>query len=427
MKEVSKPITNMSEANQRLKQFVPPARKFREAVVSLKNMRRLMTHLGNPQHEYKIVHVAGSSGKTSTAHFAAALLTASGKRVGLTVSPHIDSVTERMQINLRPLDEELFCERLSEFLDVIKPAGVQPTYFELLVAFAYWNFAREKVDYAVVEVGLGGLLDATNVVKRPDKLCVITDIGLDHTELLGHTLGEIASQKAGIIREHNTVFCYQQSEEVMQVIREVAEQVQAELHEVQQIVTQDLAADLSLYQQRNWHLAYCAYEQLRERDGLDTLSDSQLAATTHVYIPARMELVRLGSKVLVLDGAHNPQKMQQFMRSLRQKFPDEPIAMLIGLLKSKRTKVVATLGELIPQAEHVVVTSFNTRQDMRKLSIDPLKVGACLNELGFVNWEIEPDAAAALQRLLDRPERVLVITGSFYLFNQIRPLLKELQ
>src|SRR5690606_38872097 len=121
------------------------------------------------------------------------LLAAAGQKVGMTVSPHVYEVNERVQINTKPLAETQFCRELSRFLNIIQSSGVRPTYFELLVAFAYWEFAEQGVDYAVIEVGLGGLLDGTNVVARDDKVCIITDIGFDHTSVLGKTLSAITA------------------------------------------------------------------------------------------------------------------------------------------------------------------------------------------------------------------------------------------
>jgi len=198
--------------------------------MSLDYIRSLLDYLGNPQERLRIIHIAGTSGKTSTAYYAAALLTAAGKKAGLTVSPHVDLLNERVQINMTPLPEALFVREMNEFMACVEQGGFTPTYFELLYAFAFWEFARQQVEYAVIETGVGGLLDNTNVVTRSDKVCVLTDIGFDHTSLLGTTLPEIARQKAGIIQLHNAVFCWRQSAEVLAVFRAVTRQKQADLH-----------------------------------------------------------------------------------------------------------------------------------------------------------------------------------------------------
>ena len=183
-------IHTLAEANLALRPFYDYSR----TAYTLDVMKALMEHLGNPQNQLRVLHVAGTSGKTSTAYYCAALLKEAGKKVGLSVSPHVDTVNERLQINGQPMPEAEFCKVLSEFLDVVAESGIKPSYFELLVAMTYWEFARQKVDYAVIEVGLGGLRDGTNVIERADKVCLITDIGLDHTEILGHTLTKITGE-----------------------------------------------------------------------------------------------------------------------------------------------------------------------------------------------------------------------------------------
>ncbi|MCA9326649.1 hypothetical protein KC976_03555, partial [Candidatus Saccharibacteria bacterium] len=189
-------LTTFADAQKVLRTYYANA----QTKYTLDNMCALMDHIGSPQEKIRVVHVAGTSGKTSTSYYAAALLRAAGLQVGLSVSPHVDQINERLQINGQPLSEAEFCQVLTEFLNAIKDAPVKPSYFELLTAMAFWEYARRGVDAAVMEVGLGGLLDATNVISRRDKICLITDIGLDHTEILGDTLVEIAQQKAGIIQ-----------------------------------------------------------------------------------------------------------------------------------------------------------------------------------------------------------------------------------
>ena len=139
-------ITSFAAANQYLRRFHDQSK----TKYNLDNMRRLMAYLGDPQDKLRVVHVAGTSGKTSTSYYAAALLAAAGQKTGLTVSPHVDQMNERIQINGQPLGETIFCEALSEFLELVEKSSVRPSWFEALMAFAYWYFALSKVDYAVV-------------------------------------------------------------------------------------------------------------------------------------------------------------------------------------------------------------------------------------------------------------------------------------
>jgi dihydrofolate synthase / folylpolyglutamate synthase len=390
---------------------------------TLDRIWQLMAFLGNPENNYKTIHIAGTSGKTSTAYYLTSFLDAAGRKVGLTVSPHIDGVNERVQINGQPLPEEQFCRYLETFLGHIKESNVKPTYFELLIAFAYWVFAKEKVEYAVIEVGLGGLLDGTNVINREDKVCVITDIGLDHTAILGKTLPEITSQKAGIIKPHNEVFMYRQDEAVMKVVREVCDQQQAGLHELEPPKSSDPVQTLPLFQQRNWFLASSVYSYLANRDGI-AMNDEGLDRTIHTYIPARMEILEINHHTLILDGAHNDQKFAALTASIREKWPHKPLALLISMVQAKSSSLEASLENFKGLASHIIITSFATTQDLQKVSIDPLKIAEACDKAGFKEFEIINNPEAAYRALLNRPEGLIAITGSFYLLSYIRPLIK---
>ena len=381
-----------------------------------------MGSLGNPQDKLKVVHVAGTSGKTSTSYFVASLLQKAGLHVGLTVSPHVDSLNERVQIDLTPLLEVEFCKALSEFLDIIAKGSIKPSYFEFMIAFAYWEFERRHVDYAVVEVGLGGLLDATNVVTRKDKICVITDIGLDHTEILGDTLGKIATQKAGIIQEGNHVFAYIQGAEVDTVLEHVARDKHAELHEIS--APKD-GADfgLPLFQRRNFYLATQAAIYALRVDKQPVLTKSQLRSAALVHIPARMEIVKREGRTIIIDGAHNAQKLQTLFESIHDSFPDQEIAVLAGFVEGDSQRLRGSLQVLAANTKHVLVTSFYSEKDYPKHSVKPEIVVEYLKSVGDSDCEVETDPRVALTRLFTRPEPLLLITGSFYLLNHIRPIL----
>lgn len=391
---------------------------------SLDHMRLLMAYLGNPQEKLRTIHVAGTSGKTSTAYYVAALLRASGHTVGLSVSPHVDVLAERAQINGSPLSEVEFCAVLSEFLEVIKSAPVKPTYFELMVALALWEFARREVDYAVIEVGMGGLLDGTNVIEREDKICIITDIGMDHTEVLGDTLGKIAAQKAGIIQDRNEVFMYRQSEEVMAAVAMAVHIHDAGLYELSD---SDAISDatLPLFQQRNLGLAVRAVSFVLERDYGKKLSKESIVQATTVQVPARLERFTFAGKTVIVDGSHNQQKLRALMQSIQALYPGQEIAVLAGFVKGSDTRWQEGLKELMPIVKHVIFTTFHGVQDLPKLSVDSNTVAAYCQQQAYTNFEIENDPVAAFKKLQARPEPVLLVTGSFYLLNHIRPLLKN--
>ncbi|WP_215226098.1 bifunctional folylpolyglutamate synthase/dihydrofolate synthase [Echinicola shivajiensis] len=192
----------------------------------LSNTIQLCEHLGNPQNKFKSIHVAGTNGKGSSSHAIAAVLQEAGYKVGLYTSPHLKSFTERIKINGKEIPADKVIEFVAEYkgyLDELKPS-----FFEMTVGMAFKHFADERVDYAVVEVGMGGRLDSTNVL-RPE-LCLITNIGLDHTQFLGNTLEEIAVEKAGIIKSKTPVVISQSQVETKPVFSEIASERSAPIY-----------------------------------------------------------------------------------------------------------------------------------------------------------------------------------------------------
>jgi dihydrofolate synthase/folylpolyglutamate synthase len=417
-------ITNFAEARTELAKFVPPPGMLRKSY-QLDDMLRLMEQLGNPQDKYKVVHVAGTSGKTSTSYFSAALLQAAGQKVGLTVSPHIDEVNERVQINLTPLPETLYCQELTEFLTILASKDICPTYFELLIAFAYWEFARQNVDYAVIEVGLGGLLDGTNVITRSDKVCIITDIGLDHMRVLGDDIASIATQKAGIILPHNVVFSFVQADDVMDVIRRTSIEKQAVLHEASN-PSVDPQSEVPTFQQRNWALARATYDYIAERDTLPPVSEDTLQKTQATYVPARMEIVQYRDKTIVFDGSHNAQKIGVLCDAMRQRFGTSEVAVLFGLIEDKEDQLQEAVRAITSIAHAIITTPFFPGQDIPRTSLDPQQVVKACQELAFTEVTVAENAEQAVQTLLARPEPVLLVTGSFYLLNTVRPIIRSL-
>ena len=410
-------IANFYEANKVLSGFTPKKGLTKENY-TLDRMFDLMNLLGNPQNKLKIIHVAGTSGKTSTAYFLAALLSAKGKKVGLTVSPHIAEINERVQINLIPLPEVEFCRELSVFLDLVKNSKIEPSYFELLVAFAFWEFARQRVDYAVIEVGLGGLLDGTNVIDRIDKICVITDIGLDHMQRLGKTITAISEQKAGIIKKKNVVFAYFQSSAVNDVFKRVSQNRHAQLYEIDEYGLDQSLDFLPKFQRRNLGLALKVVEFVSKRDKLGDLNKEQILASAKTKIPGRMEIFAIGGKTLILDGAHNAQKLRALVLSMREKFPTEPVAVLMSL----SSNAPGAIEEISRITRFSIITTFSGGQDLPRHSIDTKKIEILFKMYG-IDSKIIIDPQKALKKLLKRREKILLITGSFFLLNELRPII----
>lgn len=414
----------MAEAEALLAEHVPLAREVTGRDITLNRMRPLMALLGNPEKRLKVIHLAGTSGKTSTSYYIAKLLGMSGKKVGLTVSPHIDSVRERVQINLQPLGEIEFLDGLNQYLKILDTSDLEPTYFELLISFAYWYFDKAGVDYAVVETGMGGLHDGTNVAENPDKLCVITDIGLDHMHILGDTIEQIAHQKAGIIQPRNAAIMHKQSDEVMRVVETHCRSRKG--HVLIAPDFRDKALEvLPDYQRRNWTLAAYAYQWIRQRDGLPELTEAQWLESLQVQVPGRMDAAKVNGKVLIMDGAHNEQKMQAFVGSFRQKYPGVQVPVLMALKQGK--ELTAVLPLIKPLTSKLIITSYDAGQDLPIPSIDTGELATAAKKLGFTRVIAEPDQDRAYRLLLDEPGDVGIITGSFYLIGQLRQRHEELR
>lgn len=424
-------IRSFDEAEKVLAKYIPLAREIIGKDLTLDRTLLLMKLFGNPERKLKIVHIAGTSGKTSTTYYIAELLKVAGQKVGMTVSPHIDSIAERLQINLEPLGEKEFCAALAETVDIIEASDVAPTYYELLIALAYWYFAKVNVDYAVIETGLGGLQDSTNVAAEVDKLCIITDIGYDHMQVLGSTLPEISLQKAGIIHEGNQVLMYEQSSEITDAIQGWCNQKGATLNLLKQ---EDLDKSLQKsttfknlpdFQKRNWLLAYQAYKFLQARDNLPELSIEDLNKSMSVQVPARMDKRVINGKTIIMDGAHNEQKTQALVGSFKAQYPGRKVPVLLAMKRGKEYQKVLKL--LAPITDKLVLTGFDSWQDIVTSSLPTETLTSAAEQSGFKDILSEPNLTEAFKKLIAEPGDTVIITGSFYLLAELRKINQELR
>jgi len=406
-------IKNLAHGTQLLARFERPTTI---GEYSLDVIRQLLGQLGNPQDAVRVIHIAGTSGKTSTSYFVAGLLKAAGYRVGLTVSPHIDTILERTQIDMNTIDEADYCELLGEFLDILDSTGLVPSYFEVLVAFSYWVFAKKQVDYAVIEVGMGGLLDGTNVVTRSDKVCVITDIGYDHMNILGNTIEEIAAQKAGIILPGNQVFMHHQDRDIEAIIERVSAVKSASLQFVDKnaTLTNELH-DLSLFQQRNFTLALHAVRYV-----IGDVNQSVVEQAVKTYIPGRMEVVAIGDSRVIMDGAHNGQKIQTLVESLQQRYPGKQMRLVAAFNGNRRESMVEGLNLLKDLASGIIATEFSSHQDSLHTSLPADDIAHEARRIGITDVEVIVDPAHAIRLALGKGDEYILVVGSFYLLHDVR-------
>jgi dihydrofolate synthase/folylpolyglutamate synthase len=407
--------------------------------------RALLGALGDPQDRFRAVHVAGTAGKGSVSAFVASLLRAHGFRVGAHLSPHVSCLLERFQLDGAPAAAELVDAELTRIrpaVEAVERAGHgRPSFFEVTNAVAFGLFA-DRVDHGVVETGVGGLLDSTNTISRADKLAVITPIGLDHQELLGATLGEIAAQKAGILPVGGrAVAARQGTSEVEDVLSAEAARRGCALRWVDlgppavRSWTGAGGTELRLrgqpplslgltgrHQAGNAHLALRAVEALAARDGWALDADAVWEGVRSATLPGRFERRAVGSRPVVLDGAHNPMKLAALVGTLQEVHPGARFPWVLALKQDKDLRAVLRI--VAPTASLVVATQFSTGDGDHPAgtSIAAEQLARAAGECG-VAAVVEADPLCAVTRAADRAEPGLpvVVSGSFHLLAAVRP------
>jgi dihydrofolate synthase / folylpolyglutamate synthase len=390
--------------------------------LGLDRVREHLARLGRPQEAVPAIHVAGTNGKGSTCAILESVLRAMGLKTGLYTSPHLIDVRERIAVSGEPITGDEFARHCEKALAADSDRRL--TYFELLTAVAFLQFAEKKVDVAVLETGLGGRLDATNVIEKP-LAGVITSIDFDHTQHLGTTLRSIASEKAGIIKPGCPAVCGPLPAEALAAVREktkaprVAEtpwelvSTDWEGNGQELLSRSGIRARLSLLGRRQrWNVAVA--EAALDAAGFKPTPAQWRAGLEQVRWPGRFEVRRLDGKIVVLDGAHNPDAMRAF----RATWEDSPFSrgrarFLIGLLKDK--DAAGVLAELPAGADRVAVAP----RSPRALAVSELAKAAqarpaASGAAAFEEWLADPSA----------PE-VLAVCGSFYLVGEILEALER--
>lgn len=417
---------------------------------SLDRIRALVDLLGQPQSAYPVVHVAGTNGKTSTARILDALLAGFGLRVGRATSPHLSSVTERICLDQEPISRERFVQlydEISPYLDLVdKEQPIRLSYFEVLTAMAFVAFADAPVDVAVIEVGMGGRWDSTNVADG--RVAVVTPVALDHADYLGSTIEAIAAEKAGIIKPDATAVLAAQRPEAAEVLLRRAADVGAMVaregleFEVlrravavggQQLAVRGLGGvydDLLLplhgqHQAQNAACALAAVEAFFGAGAVGSLDvDTVRAGIAAASSPGRLEVVRTAPTVL-LDAAHNPHGMAATVAALGEAFDFRRLVGLVGMLSDKDVRGMLTVLE--PVLDEVVVTQ---NSSPRSLSADDLAAVA-VDVFGADRVAVEPrldDAIESAVRLAEEGSETLggagvLITGSVVTVGEARTLL----
>ncbi len=414
------------------------ASELAKAEFNLDRMRDLMHLLGDPQNDYPIIHIAGSKGKGSTAAFTASALRAADYKVGLYTSPHLQDFTERIQVNGVPVPQNEFAALVEE----IKPTVAQVAYittFELATALAFLYFSRQNVTAAVFEVGLGGRLDATNIVTP--LVSVITSLSLEHTAVLGNTLTEIAREKAGIVKPGHPFVASPQKPEAASVLELAAEEHDVPLTLVgrdvlykvkkQSLDGQNLEVwmrngpkmKLSIpllgeHQVENAVTAYAALLAAR-REGLVFNAAQLKQGFAETKWPGRFEIWREDPPI-VLDSAHTPDSVAKLRQTLDEYYPEWSIVLIFGVSEDKN--VAAMLTELAPRLEKVILT-----RSEHPRAVEAQKMIEFAEQVGVACEALEPVEAAVDRALEIAEERqsLLLSAGSIFLTAAVREVLGE--
>lgn len=373
----------------------------------LETITRLAARAGNPERALRFIHVAGTNGKGSTCAMLESIYRKAGLRVGLFTSPHLISFRERIQINRVLIPEETVARLVDEmqpWLAEFTPEN-HPTFFEAVTLIALRYFAEQQCELVIWETGLGGRLDATNLVTP--LASVITNVQFDHEAWLGDTLEKIATEKAGIIKAGVPVVTAAEAPEALAVIRATASRCGAVLH----VIAAEATAATNLHgahQRRNAALALKTVEMLQPT--LPVTSDAIAAGLSAVQWCGRFQILRCGNQTLLLDGAHNPAGARALAATVREEFPNQPLTIILGVLEDKNWAAVCT--ELAAIATKVILVSVASPRSAQPETL----ASACRAANPRALVSTAPSLSAALASAVSDP--FVAISGSLYLIGE---------
>ncbi len=415
------------------------------AKFDLENTTLLLERLGRPDRAYPTIHIAGTNGKGSTAAFVESILRCAGFRTGLNTSPHLERINERFQINREDISDGVFAETFTRIHSVIEELLAEgklrahPTYFECVTALAFEVFARERVEFGVIEVGLGGRLDATNIVTPA--VSIITRIDFDHENFLGHSLREIAGEKAGILKHGVPVVSAPQLPEAREVLLaraaelhctavETAEAFRIDEERIEGACVRAAVTELATgtqfsiapglpgrFQLQN-ALNAVACARLLQAKGFRAFDKHIECGIAETHWPGRLEKLQSQPDVY-LDGAHNPGAARELALFLEETFAGRRVFLIYGAMRDKAVDEVT--GLLFPLATEVIFTQPNNPRAVSASQLAQMAGHHASHFSVIGNAEAALDAAFARAR----PDDAIFVTGSLYLVGQLRHTWKE--
>ncbi|MCF0142686.1 MAG: bifunctional folylpolyglutamate synthase/dihydrofolate synthase [Parasporobacterium sp.] len=406
---------------------------WRGSVLGLSRVKELSARMGDPQKGLKFIHIGGTNGKGSTSAFLSSILVKAGLKVGLFISPYIEVFNERMQINNQNISDEELAEIVTEIRPFADSMEDRPTEFELNTVIAMIYFKRHNCDIVVLEVGMGGELDSTNVIDSPEA-AVITAIGLDHTAELGDTIEKIAATKAGIIKTGCDAVLYKQADSVTDIVRSRCEEVGAGFHvsEPENIVFKSVDIDgqvfdtekygeiriplIGTYQKENMAVALKVIEVLNKK-GYDISDEAVVEGLKETRWPGRFEVVDK-TPVFIVDGGHNPHGIKATTESLKNIFKDQKLVFIFGVMADKDYNIM--LDMVCPLAQAMMCV---TPDNPRALAAE--KLAEIVNGRG-----VEATACGSIGEAVEKAyERAggtepICALGSLYMIGDLKKYLK---
>ncbi len=424
-------------------EFIETSHKFGKRL-GLENIHKLLELLGNPQDKLKFIHVAGTNGKGSVCSFIANILKEQGYKVGLYTSPYLETFTERIRLNGENIPEEELARIVTiikEKIDLMVSEGYSyPTEFEIETVLAFCYYCEQQTDYVVLEVGLGGRYDATNVIKTP-LASVIVSLSLDHIGILGDTLGKIAYEKAGIIKENGITVVYKQSKEAEEVIKDVCKEKNNKYIEVNfdeleikksdinsqvfdcNILDEDIKdMEISLigdHQVNNAVLALTVIKILINERNIEISEESIRRGLLNTKWPGRIEKIK-NNPLFIIDGAHNEDGAKSLSKALDKHFKNQKMTLLIGMLKDKDVDSVIEI--LVDKFDKVITTTIDSDRSIDCYELKE-KIEKYIDDVVAIE-KVEDALKYTLEN--SKEDDVIISAGSLYMIGDIRRLLNSM-